>query len=274
MSTNASCTRGSLGVSGRNALLIAGVLLAVAAPVPAQTPAPDALVDQAAALLAKPVKPRSPVFSSLFTGTVTDFKRLPSVETAAILAFGGLAATIGHRADPTVAAKLSGPDHQAGFFKAGQTIGGGQVQLGGALATYAIGRAFGSRKTATVGADLVRANLVSQALTQAIKVSSRRSRPDGTGFSFPSGHTASSFAAATVLQRHFGWKAGLPAYGVASYVAVSRIQTKRHFLSDVAFGAALGIAAGRTVTLDVGRHRLNVAPTALPGGAGISLSVD
>jgi hypothetical protein len=70
-----------------------------------------------------------------------------------------------------------------------------------------------------------------------------------------------------VLQRHFGWKVGAPAYGVAAYVAASRVEMKRHYLSDVAFGAALGIVAGRTVT--VGRtHRFMVTPLPAASGTG------
>ena len=38
----------------------------------------------------------------------------------------------------------------------------------------------------------------------------------------PSGHAASAFTAATVLQRHYGLKTGIPAYAVAAYVAASR----------------------------------------------------
>jgi membrane-associated phospholipid phosphatase len=53
-----------------------------------------------------------------------------------------------------------------------------------------------------------------------------------------------SFASATVLQRELGWKVGIPAYAVASFIGASRIEDKRHFLSDVAFGAAIGIARG------------------------------
>ena len=40
-----------------------------------------------------------------------------------------------------------------------------------------------------------------------------------------------------------------PAYAVAAYVGASRVQAGKHFTSDVVFGAALGIVAGRTVTL-------------------------
>jgi hypothetical protein len=81
-----------------------------------------------------------------------------------------------------------------------------------------------------------------------------------------------AFASATVLQRHFGWKAGIPAYAVASYVAASRVQTQRHYLSDVAFGAALGIVAGRTVSVGHGRQ-LMLTPMALHGGGGAVFSL-
>jgi hypothetical protein len=111
--------------------------------------------------------------------------------------------------------------------------------------------------------------LITQGLTQAVKMSVNRTRPDGAEL-IPSGHTSTTFASATVLQRRFGWKAGLPAYGFATYVAASRVQVKRHFLSDVAFGAALGIVVGRSVTIGRGDARF-VEPMAAPGGAGVQL---
>ena len=100
-----------------------------------------------------------------------------------------------------------------------------------------------------------------------------RQRPDGTGYSFPSGHSSVTFATATVLQRNFGWKVGIPAYGLAAYVAASRVQVERHFLSDVTFGAALGIVAGRSVTIGRGDARFAVSPAVVPGGAGISFTL-
>ena len=212
-------------------------------------------------------------FSGVFKETLIDFRHLPTSETATILALGGVTALIGHSADGRVSAAMSGSDEMADLLGPGRHVGGPYFQLGGALATYVIGRAAGSSQTAAAGADLVRAGLVVQALTHTIKVSTQRSRPDGTAFSFPSGHTSSSFAAATVLQRHFGWKAGVPAYAVATYVGASRIQQNRHYLSDVAFGAALGIVAGRTVTMSLRGHRLGISPVAASGGGGISLSV-
>jgi len=59
---------------------------------------------------------------------------------------------------------------------------------------------------------------------------------------------------------------------VAAFVAGSRLQSQRHHFSDVAFGAAIGIIAGRTVTVGSGNARMAVSPTAVPGGAGITFT--
>lgn len=158
-----------------------------------------------------------------------------------------------------------------GTFEPGATIGGARIQFAGALATYTAGRLTGRRRVASVGSDVIRAQILAQTMTAGIKLSARRHRPDGDEFSFPSGHTSVTFATATVLQRNFGWKAGIPAYALASYVAASRVQMKRHFLSDIAFGAGIGIVAGRTVTMGRGRTRFAVAPTISPNQAGVSL---
>ena len=123
-----------------------------------------------------------------------------------------------------------------------------------------------------MGSDLVRAQIVTQMMTAGIKLSVRRGRPDGTMYSFPSGHASTTFATATVLQRHFGWKAGAPAYALATYVAASRVQVKRHYLSDVTLGAAIGIIGGRSVTVGRGDARFALAPAAVPGGAAVQFN--
>lgn len=211
------------------------------------------------------------LFTDLFKESVGDFRRLPSSDTLKWLGVGAFIAGMGRTVDRGVSEELSG-SRSLDALDAGETIGGARFQLASALATYAVGHATGSRKVAQVGSDLLRAQILSQALTASIKMSVRRTRPDGTSYSFPSGHASVTFASATVLQRNFGWKVGVPAYGVATYVAASRIQDKRHFLSDVAFGAAIGIAAGRTVTVGRGDGRFALAPMAAPGGGGVSFS--
>ena len=215
-----------------------------------------------------PQTPRA--FAGLFQDTLTDFRNLASRDTVTILAVGGLLAAAANNVDPSATTMLSGSG--PGFFASGETIGSARVQLGSALAVLVAGKVTRNPKVAAVGADLVSANIVTQALTTGIKASVRRGRPDGTQFSFPSGHTSVTFAAATVLQRHFGWKTGVPAYAVASYVAASRVHDKRHFLSDVTFGAALGIVSGWSVTVGHGKAQMSMSPMATPGGGGIGFT--
>lgn len=64
-----------------------------------------------------------------------------------------------------------------------------------------------------------------------------------TDSSFPSGHTASLFAAAVALVMFYKIK-GLPALGVAFIVALSRIYLCMHYPSDVLGGMAIGTACG------------------------------
>jgi membrane-associated phospholipid phosphatase len=213
-----------------------------------------------------------PSFSQLFSVTVSDLGRLPTRENLTWLGVGAIAAIAAHGQDSRATATLSKSASLQGTFGSGAALGGMPIQFGGALATYAIGRAINRPKLAAVGGDLVRAQLVAQTLSYGLKYSIRRTRPDGTSFSFPSGHTAVSFASATVLQRHFGWKAGIPAYAVAAYVAGSRVQQERHHLSDVVFGAAIGMVAGRTVTIGRGDARFALAPTVVRGGGGVGFT--
>ena len=206
----------------------------------------------------------------MFKTTIDDFRRLPSQDTLTWLSIGGAIAAAGHTRDWDVTNGFSASGMR-GTFEPGATIGGARAQFAGALATYTFGRVTGHGRVASVGSDLIRAQILAQTMTAGIKLSARRHRPDGDEFSFPSGHTSVTFATATVLQRNFGWKAGIPAYALASYVAASRVQMKRHFLSDVAFGAGIGIVAGRTVTVGRGRARFALAPTISPNQAGVSL---
>lgn len=208
----------------------------------------------------------------LLEDTLVDFRRLPSQETLTILGIGAAIAAVGANADHSASTSLSSSRALASVFDSGETLGGARMQLVGAATTYLIGRATGSTRTSAVGADLLRAQIVTQAVTAAVKLSVKRERPDGTMYSFPSGHASVSFASATVLQRHFGWKVGVPAYAFATYVAASRVQEQRHFLSDVAFGAAVGVAIGRTVTIGRGDAQFAVAPMPVPGGGGVSFN--
>jgi membrane-associated phospholipid phosphatase len=209
----------------------------------------------------------------LFGGTLSDIRRLPSKQSLMWVGIGLLGAQASHPSDRGFSTTMFKSDVAEDTLKFGSNMGGARGQLGGSLATYAIGRLSHNDRIADLGGELFRAQIITQGITQGIKMSVRRARPDGTQYSFPSGHTSTSFASATVLQREFGWKVGIPAYAVASYVAAARVQEKRHYLSDVAFGAALGILVGRTVTVGHGDRQFAVGPLATPGGAGVQFTL-
>jgi membrane-associated phospholipid phosphatase len=214
-----------------------------------------------------PANPHRPVWR-IFDDIASDFRNLPSWENAQTAVIGGGLALAAHPFDQELNAHLTGSSAAAAFFAPGKVLGLSPVQFAVAATTYAWGKARKEPKVVHLGVDLLRAQIVTQALTEGLKLAVRRPRPDGTNYSFPSGHASVTFATATVLERHLGWMAAVPTYTVASYVAASRLHDNRHYLSDVVFGAAVGLVGGRTVTRH-GRDHWAMLPAAVPGGVGI-----
>ena len=80
----------------------------------------------------------------------------------------------------------------------------------------------------------------------SIKYSAKEMRPDGsTANSFPSGHTATAFTAATIMHKEYGltrspwWS--IFGYGCATTTGIMRTLNNRHWISDVLVGAGLGV---------------------------------
>jgi hypothetical protein len=208
-----------------------------------------------------------------FIGTVVhDYKDFFSKDTAMWLSVGGVGALAIHGADETIRHDTQDPE-QAVSLKGGEQYGNDYVQYPLAIGWWIAGAAFGSSRAADAGRDLFRAQISATSWVYVIKYATNRDRPNGDPRSFPSGHAAATFATAVVLQEHYGWKVGLPAFAAAAYTSVSRITDNKHWASDVVFGAALGIASARTVTIHVRQNRVAVAPWVVHGGAGVLASV-
>ena len=223
-------------------------------------------------------KPTRGFMSSLGHNLKDDVKHLPRLNTLYVLAVGGSAALAVHPFDDNINQHFAGTGSADKFFKPGQVIGNTAFLLGAGATSYVIGRAKGSDRAQHLGMDIIEAELLSAGIVYGIKETVRRERPqsaetsNATGFSFPSGHAASTFAAATVLQQHLGYKAGVPTYLIASYVAMSRLHENVHNASDVVFGAAIGVIVGRTVTWH-GRN-FYASPMLLPKGSGVIVNVN
>ena len=248
-----------------------------------------ALLDQPAAAAQEPQQPPDPQgqkaeakepptpphtgFRALAESLVADVKHLPAKQNLYLAAIGGGLAAAVHPADVDFNAHLrSHYDGVNAAFAPGKYVGNTPEQVVASIGTYAFGRLFDKPKVAHLGMDLVQAQILTEMLVQPLKFAVHRNRPDGSNHqSFPSGHAAVTFATATVIERHLGWRKSLLGYTIASYVAASRLHDNRHYLSDVVFGAAVGSIAGRTVVHHASDYWA-FTPVALPEG-GVALMV-
>jgi membrane-associated phospholipid phosphatase len=254
------------------------VLCGAATPLRAQTDAAHEPRPQKVAAAESPAKPTRGFFKTLVHDLGDDVKHIPRRNSLYWLAAGSAMTAAIHPADDYINERLAGSGFAESFFKPGKYIGSFPVMFGASLTTYVVGRRRHIGWVQHLGMDLIEATLLSETITQGLKVAVRRDRPlhaDGTrdsGFAFPSGHASVTFAAATVFQQHFGWRAAVPTYLIASYVAMSRLHDERHVASDVMAGATEGIIIGRSVTWH-GRHYF-ATPVLVPGGAGVMVAVN
>ena len=142
----------------------------------------------------------------------------------------------------------------------------------GGLATWGIGRLTKQRTVADMGFHVAEAVFMASAASQLVRGPLGRARPTTNGGSdqyhfhpfkgfrefeyraFPSIHSSSGFAAATVITREVaerwpaqkGW-VGPVAYALAATPGLSRMYLGQHWMSDVVMGAAVGVIAGQRV---------------------------
>jgi len=221
----------------------------------------------------KPETPPHTGIRALLDGLRLDITNIPTKENL-YFALGGGALALGvHPADSTFNVHLR--SHYAlvnGIYAPAKYYGDTPEQVALSIGTYIYGRVFDEPKVSHLGMDLLRAQAITEMMIEPLKFATHRLRPDGSNYqSFPSGHSAITFAGATVLERHLGWKKAALAYVVAAYVASSRLHDNRHYLSDVVFGAAVGTIAGRAVT-EHGRETWSLMPAPTPGGAAIMIT--
>jgi membrane-associated phospholipid phosphatase len=208
----------------------------------------------------------------------SDFAAFPlRRSTWAIVGLGATGAALVHPFDDTFNSQLAG---SAAFFAPGAHVGKAWVQATAAAGLVGVGYllppgADGARtnKLTHLGFDLLRAQLMAQVISRATRYSIRRERPTGGCCSLPSGHAINIFAAASVLERHLGMRAGWPALLLASYVGASRLHSDEHFLSDVVLGSAIGLSIGWTIVGRHGRSNYVLQPVAVAHGLMFALTL-
>lgn len=176
----------------------------------------------------------------------------------------------------------------------------------GNLAIWGIGRLTKSPEIADVGFHAAEAVVIGSLASQVIRGPLGRSRPHVTNYdnqydfkpfrgfrdfthrAFPSIHTASSFAVATVYTLEAkrrsstaAWVVGPVVYGLAAMPGVSRMYTGQHWASDILSGAFMGTLAGAKVMRynhevrpdnDVNRFMLGARNVQLSAGSsGVSI---
>jgi hypothetical protein len=125
---------------------------------------------------------------------------------------------------------------------------------------------------------MMRALAVTGATTLALKGIVNNDTPNHHNYAWPSGHTASSFCAASVLDEFYGPKIGIPAYLAAGFVGYRMMDSGDHWASDVLFGGVLGYIVGHTIAgeykLDLGGFKVQPLVSTLHDGptAGIVLA--
>ncbi len=144
----------------------------------------------------------------------------------------------------------------------------------GSLALYGIGRLTKSPNLADISFHVAEAVVVASTVSQIIRLPLGRERPivEGNGGSdpfvfrpfkgfgsrdyraFPSIHSSSGFAAASVLSGEVArrwpearWYVTPLAYALAATPGLSRMYMNQHWASDVLMGAFIGVVAGQKV---------------------------
>lgn len=131
---------------------------------------------------------------------------------------------------------------------------------------------------------IVKSEILMTAIVFPLKKWTGIVRPDSVGparnNSFPSGHTANAFVAASIVHKEFRHRSiwyGIGAYTIATSVGVFRMLNNRHWFADVMTGAGIGMLSVHLVYLThqnrFGRRcDLFAMPTYNNGNIGLLLS--
>ena len=223
------------------------------------------------ALMAASSAPPRAGAESISRTVAADLRAIESRRTLEIMGVGSALTLASLRIeDPDAAERNLGHGAMDGLFDFGNVYGGSAVLATAAAGAFAAGRVAHDPRITRTGSEMIRSLVYTGVAVTTLKVAFHRTRPNGGPYSFPSGHTAAAFAVAPVLSRRFGWAAAIPAYALAASTAMGRMEDRKHYLSDVVFGAAIGTSIGIAVSGDRAPSPVSWDLALSPAGVGLS----
>jgi hypothetical protein len=177
----------------------------------------------------------------------------PDNMVALLLAGGASIAMHNSDADKELAENFDNPRVFHGFIdETFNVIGSPWTHLGMSSLWYATSAKNQDEFNKQRAGAMLRALGVTSVITMSLKAIRDNDSPNGKNWAWPSGHAASSFTVASVLDEFYGPKVGIPSYALASLVSFRMIDSRDHWGSDVVFGATLGWVVGHTFA---GKHK-------------------
>jgi len=173
--------------------------------------------------------------------------------TALLLAGGASIAMHNTNADDNLAGNFDRHRAFQGFTDESlNIIGSPGTHFAAASLWYAISAENEDELNRERALTMITALSVNGLVTTGLKAAVRNDTPNHKSWAWPSGHTSSSFTAASVLDEFYGPKVGIPAYILAGLVGYRMMDTGDHWASDVVFGATLGWVVGHSIA---GKHK-------------------
>ena len=265
----------------RAIILLAVWLVSTTAPLASAEEIPGTAVGDAAAAVGEETKEAALDFGydmrNMPWRVWQDIQALPHWHNGAALVIGGGLAAISHeRWDDKVEHNTEkNPERFGGGWNDTLDVLASSYTLYGlSAAIYGSSLFIENPRLHDFSLDMVSALTMTLPVVYGLKKAFHTTRPNGEEDGFPSGHTAPSAAIGALLNRHYGPYAGLAGAAFAGLVAFHRIDARKHDVSDVIFGAALGYVAGRTAgdvdEVPVVHARLTPLQSTL-GGSGLAL---
>ena len=148
------------------------------------------------------------------------------------------------------------------------------------------GSVSGDSRAFSTGLLAAESMILSAAMVRISKHMTGRTRPDAwwepgphewkgpfNGKSFPSGHTTTAFALASVLAYQYREHPWVPvtAYSIATLAGLSRVYDNRHWFSDIVAAAALGISTGKFICKQNQNRGASIMPEYSGGTTGLTI---